>query len=71
MLLKEERGAKAGEGRIAWARERDRAKKRKKEKKGGRGEREGARKEHMDTGSLALSIHMPSHQMVEIGRAHV
>lgn len=38
-------------------------KKKKKEKK--RGERrERERKEHMDTGSLALSIHMPSHQMV-------
>lgn len=30
------------------------------EEKGKRGER----KEHMDTGSLVLSIHMPSHQMV-------
>lgn len=33
------------------------------EEEGGRGERE-KRREHMDTGSLALAIHMPSHQMV-------
>lgn len=39
-------------------------KKKKKKRRNREREREREQTKHMDTGSLALSIHMPSHQMV-------
>lgn len=48
-----QRGGQAREGQ----------KKKKKKKKKRRNGQRGGKTKHMDTGSLALSIHMPSHQM--------
>lgn len=60
-MVEEEEGRRA----VRWSGQRGTEEKEEEEEKGEISrERERAETKHMDTGSLLLSIHMPSHQMV-------